>query len=390
MFEYRIPDINLILGRGAIRQLASVVKGFGEHALVVTGRASMKKLGILDRVLEDLRKVGVRVTHHGGVSPNPSVEIVDKGAAVAAEAGCDVVVGLGGGSAIDTAKAIAVMLAHPRASSIWDFSPTNQDPTPIESAFPIIAVPSTSGTGSHQTPYYVITNTGTGEKPGNGHRSIFPRLAIVDLDIVSSMPPQLTAETGFDVMAHALEGLVSANANDISDIHALTAIELVWTYLPRAYKNGDDEEARERMAIADSLAGWVLSVADTTLPHAISHPISGFYPGVSHGMSLAILTPAAMRFTIDRASQETLRRLGRAAERMGAGMGTGSAAHCLEQIQELLERIGLTKRLGDFGVEEGRINEVAESCLSAMSEDLDRSPVRPSFEEIVGLYREAL
>ena len=118
--------------------------------------------------------------------------------------------------------------------------PTNQDPTPIESAFPIIAVPSTSGTGSHQTPYYVITNTSTGEKPGNGHRSIFPCLAIVDLDIVSSMPPQLTAETGFDVMAHALEGLVSANANDISDIHALTAIELVWTYLPRAYKNGDE------------------------------------------------------------------------------------------------------------------------------------------------------
>jgi alcohol dehydrogenase class IV len=391
MFQYQAPKINLIFGYGALEKLPYEVKKLGKKAMIVTGKNSMKKLGFLDKAINELKKNNIDVTHFGEIEPNPTVIIIDKGARLAFQKNCDVIIGFGGGSSIDVAKAIAIMVAHPEAKSIWEFSPTNKNPKMISSAIPVIAVNSTSGTGSHLTPYYVITNSDTNQKPGNGHNSIFPKVSIVDLDVVSKMPPSLTAESGFDVMAHVMEGLISSNSTPFSNIYALEAIRLVWDYLPIAYNDGKQMEAREKMALADCLAGWVLTTADSELPHALGHPITGFYPKISHGMSLAIIMPSIIRFNIEHGSDRIIKSYCLAAEKMGAKCnfsGKKDALKAADKIEELLKNINLNKKLKEFNVKEENLSQMAKSCMETMFEDFKRAPFQPSIKDIYNIYKE--
>jgi len=392
MYRFQIPGVNLHFGQGAIDVLGFETKKLGHKCLLVTGRNSMRKLGVQDNALDLLRHAGIETVLFNGVEPNPTVQTVDQGARLALDHRVQVIVGLGGGSVIDTAKGIAIIAADPSASSIWDFSPTNKKPRTITRALPIVAITTTSGTGSHLTPYYVVSNTETYEKPGSGHPSVFPKCSIVDLEIIAKMPPLLTAETGFDVLTHALEGLVSSNSSPVSDVLALKAIELVYKYLPVAHKKGNDTEARQNMALADCLAGEVLSSADTVLGHAMSHAVSGRYHEISHGASLAALTPSVLRFTIENADNIVWEKYCSALRCIGTNITESTMANALRivsKVEGLIDQLGLKKNLKQIGVHYTDLEAMTSLCMQMMAEDIARGPVVPTEEEMLSLFKDS-
>jgi len=395
-FRYYLPANDIIFGSGSLSSVGVEAKRFGKKALLVTGKSSMKRLGFLEKCVDFLKKEGLEVEHYGEVISNPTVDIVNRGARIAIEKNCDVIIGFGGGSAIDTAKNIAVVAGHFEGKdiSIWEFSGAVENPRPITSkTLPVIAITSTSGTGSHVSRFAVVTNEKTREKMGILSPFICPKVSIVDIDIISCMPPSLTSKTGFDVMAHLTECLVSRRSNPITDFYCLKGVELVFEYLPRAYRNGEDLEARENMAIADTLAGWALVTSRPCLPHAMSHPVSAFYPEVDHGEALAALTCECMRFNIERGDEETVRKYCEIARIGGKNINSFTKEEALKSIdviKELLEKIDLNVRLRDFGVKEEDFEGMVRSAFSTMRGPIEANPVDVSDRDIIELYKKSM
>lgn len=291
-FTYRQPT-EIRFGPGRLAELGQVVAALGKRAVLVSVEPLGPLAAVLDRAKASLQDAGVAVAHFTGVVPNPTTDSVDAGAALAREFRADVVVGLGGGSSMDTAKAIAVGATHP--GSAWDYLFFKKPPTPA--TLPVVAVTTTSGTGSHVTQVAVMTEVRTHTKSAIYDPLVFPRVAIVDPDLATSVPAHVTASTGFDVMAHAFEAFIHVGGNAYADLMAVEALRLVRRHLPQAVRDGSDVEARRAMAWADTLAGLCIATAGVTLPHGIGMTIGGFAPHVMHGESLAVVYPEFMRFT---------------------------------------------------------------------------------------------
>ena len=396
IFRYFLPATDLIFGKGTLEYVGTETKRWGNRALVVTGRKSMEKLGFLQKVIDYLRERDLEVTHYGRVEPNPTVEIVNEGAEKALSNRCDVIVGLGGGSAMDTAKNIAVVAGHSKNGkvSIWEFAGVHKNPRQITpKTLPVVAITSTSGTGSHVSRFAVVTNPENNQKTGILSPLIFPKVSIVDLDVVSKMPPPLTARTGFDVMAHVMECFVSRKANPITDLYCLKAMELVSRYLLQAYRDGKNLPAREAMALADTSGGWALTTSRPVLPHALSHPVSAYYPEIDHGVALAALTPEIMRFNIQKGDEETVNKYCLAAKAMGKGVGSFNKKEALksvEAIEQLLEKIELNIGLKDLDVEEEKFEGMTESAFATMTGPIEANPVWVTKEDILELYRRTM
>jgi len=395
-FRYSLPATDLIFGKGSLERLGTEVRKIGKKALLVTGKKSMKRLGFLDKSCDSLEKNGLEVVYYEEVIPNPTVEVVDKGTEKAIDNGCDVVVGLGGGSAIDAAKNIAIAAGHFEGEkiSIWEFAGVHDKPRQITSkSLPVVAITSTSGTGSHVSRFAVVTNQKTREKIGIMSRFICPRLSIVDIDILSCMPPSLTAKTGFDALTHVMECFVSKRANPITDFTCLKAMKLIFNYLPRAYNKGDDMEAREAMALADTFAGWALITSRPILPHALSHPVSAFYPEIDHGVALGSLTPRIMRFNIERGDEGTVSKYCEIARMGGEKVVSCSKKEALKSVkavQELLEKIELNVTLKDLAVKEDSFEDMIESAFTTMKGPMEANPVSVTREDILNLYRKSM
>ncbi len=279
-FEFTLPA-KIIFGQGKINEIGKVSSGFGKKALLVCDPFCVSS-GLTEKMLKHLSASKIKTTVFDGVVPNPTTTSIEKGVAKARKGKCELIIGLGGGSSIDTAKAIAVGASHPEP--IWNYAISK---TPItEKTLPVIAITTTSGTGSHCTCFSVITNPETHQKPGMGSPYILPRLAIVDPELMLSMPKNLTAICGFDVFTHAVEAYTSNASNPMSDIFAEKAISLCCQYLPIAYKDGKNLEAREMMALADTYAGIAICHAVVSLGHVVAHVIGGHYPDISHGDAL--------------------------------------------------------------------------------------------------------
>lgn len=279
-FEFTLPR-KIVFGPGKISEAGKVTAGFGKKALLVCDPFCVSS-GLTGKVLQHLSDSKVKAIVFDGVVPNPTTTSIEKGVAKAIKGRCDVIIGLGGGSAIDTAKAIAVGAPHPEP--IWNYAIGKTPVTDI--TLPVIAITTTSGTGSQCTCFSVITNPETRQKPGMGSPHILPRVAIVDPELMFSMPKSLTAICGFDVFSHAVEAYTSNAANPMSDLFAEKAITLCCQYLPLAYKDGKNLEAREMMALADTYAGIAICHAVVSLGHVIAHVIGGHYPDISHGDAL--------------------------------------------------------------------------------------------------------
>lgn len=278
----------IFFGAGSLNQLGTAPLP-GSKALIVIGGTSVKRLGYLARVQALLTEQGVDSVVFDQIQPNPIVEHVMEAAAIAREAGCDFVIGLGGGSSMDSAKSIAVMATNP--GNYWDYIPEGSGkrlPVPNQ-PLPIVCITTTAGTGTEADPWTVITKEDTQEKIGFGYKGTFPTMSIVDPELMTTVPPTLTAYQGFDALFHAIEGYVANIASPMSDMFALQAIEYVCKYLPRAVANGDDLEARAYVALANTYSGFVESISCCTSEHSIEHALSAYHPALPHGAGLILI-----------------------------------------------------------------------------------------------------
>lgn len=287
-FQYYMPT-RILFGAGSVQKLAKA-KLPGKKALIITGGTSTTKLGYVDTVRSALQAGGVDSVVYDKVQPNPTLEGVEACAALCLAQGCDFVLGLGGGSAIDTAKATAVLATNP--GNYWDYiTGGTGGGKPLQHApLPIVAVTTTAGTGTEADPWSVITNGE--EKIGFGVDGTFPTLSVVDPELMSTVPAHLTAYQGFDALFHATEGYIANIANPISDMYALKSIQLIGKSLAKAVADGNDLEARADVALANTLSGFVESTSSCTSEHAIEHALSAYHPALPHGAGLIMLSVA--------------------------------------------------------------------------------------------------
>ena len=284
-FNFYMPS-RLIFGKGSLNNLHKQ-KFPGKKALIVA-EVFMKEIGYLKRLEEQLDKAEISYILFDKIVPNPIKEHVMEGAAMAKKEKCDFIIGMGGGSSVDSAKAIAIMSTND--GDFWDYMTrgTGKKKTVPNEPLPVVAISTTSGTGTEADPWMVITNGK--EKVGFGYDKTFPYLSIVDSELMKSIPPKLTAYQGFDALFHSTEGYINKIANEMSDLFALKSIELIGKSLAKAVANGEDEEARESVAMASALSGIVQSISDCTAEHSIEHGLSAFYPKLEHGAGLIAIS----------------------------------------------------------------------------------------------------
>ena len=298
-FNQFIPT-QILFGRNQLSKLHEQNLPGKKALLVISRGKSARANGYLDRTQQQLLLAGVESVVFDKVESNPTKSTVMEGGRAAREHACDFIVALGGGSCIDAAKAIAVMATND--GDFWDYVATgtgkgkkvNSDPLPI------VAITTTAGTGSEADPGAVISNEETQEKTGFRHPLFFPRLAVVDPELMRTVPPFMTACQGFDALFHSVEGYVSNGVNLMSDMYAITAIRNIGRYLARAVKNGDDMEARERVAFGNTLSSTVMCVGRCTSEHALEHAMSAFHPGLPHGAGLILISKAYYTHLIRR------------------------------------------------------------------------------------------
>lgn len=377
-FSYFAPT-EIVFGCGKVDTIGEQTARFGKSALLVTVPEFPAVANLYTRVKKNLIDAGLKVSHYDGVIPNPTTDVVTAGAAIAKAEKVDVVVGLGGGSSIDTAKAIAVEATHP--GTAWDYLHYTEGPT--EKTLPIIAIGTTAGTGSQTTPCAVITNSAKKDKSAIWHKNIFPRVAIVDPEVTSTMPKSVTAQTGFDAFCHNFEAYLSVNTNPLVEAMALDAIERVVKYLPQAIEDGFNMEARSQMAWADTLGGLTNASAGVTLPHGLGMQIGGHCPHVTHGQALAVMYPAFTRYTWS-AAPEKFAKVGRIFNPSLESESENVAAEgCCEAIDTFLRKIGLYITFADLSVTEQDLQEIAD-CGQVLG-DYKNNPRIASIDEMYEL-----
>lgn len=353
-FNYYQPT-EIIFGSGKVSEIGVKAAKFGKNCLLVTVPEFPAVAPLYKRVKGYLIEAGISVAHFDGVVPNPTTDIVTAGTNIAKETKAEVIIGLGGGSSMDTAKAIAVETSHP--GTAWDYLYYKTPPT--KNTLPIIAVTTTSGTGSQTTPCAVITKTDVRDKSAIWHPNIFAKVAIIDPELMLTLPKEITAMTGFDAFAHNFEAYISNGTNPYVETIALEGIKLIVKHLPIVLKDGLNMDAREAMAWADTLGGLSISSAGVTLPHGIGMQISGHCPNVTHGQSLAVSYPEFTRYTYKWAIEKFAivgRILSTELEKLS---DEDAAGKLCEEVDNFLKEIGMWVSFKDLNVTKGEIRNIA-------------------------------
>ena len=349
-------------GLGRVQELGQIAIQYGTKVLLVTTPASIPALKQqYERVIQILEAAGLSVSHFDQVIPNPTVEVITAGAQMAKISGADVIIGLGGGSSLDAAKAISVVATH--EGTAWDYLFYKTPQPDASKLLPVIAVSTTSGTGSQVTQVSVITNTEKRDKSAMYNNILYPKVAIVDPELMISVPKFVTATTGFDVLCHAFESTINPGTGAYVDQLAWEAISIVVENLPKLLSNLEDMDAREKMAWADTLAGLCIANAGVTLPHGMGMAISGMYPNVAHGESLAIVYPAFTRFTWKSAIPQ-FSRLARILNPELKSVSNEPAAEAsVDLMDKFLQKIGLWTGLEEKGMPASEIEALARQCM---------------------------
>ncbi len=381
-FGNHVPT-EIVFGSGTLATVGNTVARFGSRCLLVTGPKTGSVNSYLPRLIAYLEDAGVTVAHFDGVIPNPTTDTMSVGAQMAVEHRADVVLGVGGGSSMDAAKAIAVEATHD--GGCWDYL-FYRDVAPTEKTLPVIAVSTTSGTGSQVTQVSVVTHTETRDKSALYNSLLFPRVAIVDPELMLSVPRHVTACTGFDTFTHAFESAIHVNTSEEIVSMAWEAISLVVTHLPAALKDGANIEARSALAHADTLAGICIATVGVTLPHGIGMAIGGMYPHIAHGEALALNYPAFTRFTYASAVG-SFARLGRLfnPELESVNDVTAAQRSC-EELDEFLREIGLWMSLEEKRVPQEELRALAQQCR--VLPDYLNNPRIASEEEMLQLIQD--
>ena len=382
-FTYHVPT-KVLFGYGQLRNLHKEQLPGKKALIVISKDNTMRQFGYLDRLTEQLDLAGVEYAVYDEIMPNPDLEQIDNGAAIGKANGCDFTIGLGGGSSMDASKAIAIMLTNP--GSYWDYmgsSMGGKKPLPNRPA-PIVCVTTTAGTGSEVDAWVVVSNAKTNEKVAYGTEGVtHPVIAVVDPELMMSVPPRLTAYQGFDVFFHAAESVISRVQHDVGEMFAMKAIEMVAKYLPTCVKDGSNKEAREKVAIANSLASYIML---TTSEHSMEHVLSAYHPTLAHGAGLLLICEAYFGFFIERHVCDD--RFIKMAKIMGID-DADKAEDFLLALRKLKEECGVAElKMSDFGIEESELEMFAENVQKMDPKDkADPLPLGPA--DFLEMYRKS-
>ncbi len=374
-FQYYLP-VNLLFGCKKADLLGTEVKKYGTRALLVTGKGSTKKTGLLDRSIQRLEEAGVKAFVFDKVTPNPLSDTVYDGLAQVKEKECDVIVALGGGSIIDCAKAIAFAACN--EGDIFDYIYGKKQG---DKALPLVAVPTTCGTGSEGNCFAVLTNPETKDKKSLRNIVSVPKVSIIDPELMTTMPDHVAASVMFDALCHNMEAYIVKTTQPLVEMQALYAMNLLGKNMVKAYKNHEDMDAWSAVTLASTLGGMCINMAGVGAPHGMEHPASGL-KNIMHGRGLAALAPVIYRESIDDAPEKFAE--------ISKILGGTSAGDFVENLDYLLESLDLKTTLSKEGIEEKDIEWMTENCLKVSVPAMNAHPKHFSREEIKELYYKAL
>lgn len=389
-FNFNNPT-NLIFGSGKLnelgRQIAARRKNgtLGKKALLLTSNGkSTKANGSFDRVMEQLREAGVEVSVCSRIMENPLKDTVMEAAAFAKENNCDFIVALGGGAVLDSAVAVSAMATNP--SDLWDYvnGGTGKGQPLVNPGLPIVTIATSSGTGSEINCWGVISNPDTNEKIGFGYPELVPVLAIVDPELMKTVPPRYTAYQGFDALFHNTEVMISNGVNILSEVIALSAIESIAKYLPRAVKDGNDLEAREQVAYGSTIAGITMQLTSTTAQHSMEHAMSAYHHNLPHGAGLIMISKAFAEFFIEKhACDEQFVKMARV-------MGIPDAdkpEDFITALMQLQKECGVDDlKMSDYGFTPEESMTLAVNARETMGGLFLANPCEMTDEECAGIF----
>lgn len=369
-------------GCDAISKLPETVQGLGGAKVFLVVDPGLKTAGIVDRITAIFDGVKMPYFVYDHVDPEPGLGLADKGTALAKKHKCDCVVGVGGGSAMDVAKAVSILLTN--GGKAEDYLGLGK----IKKAgAPKIMVPTTAGTGAEVTFTAVFINEKTRSKAGMNGDPLYPDAAILDPALTISMPPQVTAATGIDAFTHALEAFVSTQAHRISDMYALEAMSLISQNLAKAYTHGGNLEARSAMLLGSLLGGKALATAGVGLVHAMAYPLGGMF-GIPHGLANAVLLPYVVSYNIISSPE----KYAEVAAIMGydvEGMPLREAAQvAVEAVYAQNADVGIPPTLADIGIKKTKISEMAKIALT-VTRPVENNPRKPNLEDVIRIYHTA-
>ena len=360
-------------GIGGIKNLKEIK---GKKAVIVTGNGSMKKAGYLDKVINILKTAGIDSAVFEGVEPDPSIETVMKGVKIFNKEQPDLIIGLGGCSAIDAAKIMWVFYEYPDTKFEDIIPPFTIKPLRNKATF--IAIPSTSGTGTEVTCVAVITDRNKGVKYPVVSHEICPDIAIVDGDLCKSMPPNVTANTGIDALSHDCEAFVSTLADNYTDALAAESVKMIFQNLPKAYNNSNDMKARQAMHDASCLAGMSFTNAILGIIHSMAHQLGGMF-GVPHGCANAMLMPNVIRY--NSKSTDKYRYLAQIFEKK-------TAEDFAQKVEKLRKDVGIKDNLKEYGIEkniwEEKLDIIAYNAINDPC--TGTNPRKPTLKDIKKIY----
>ena len=385
-FDFNNPT-KILFGSGKLNELGSQPLPGKKALLLMSGGKSAKVSGAYDRTLEQLRKAGVEVTEFAKVMENPVKEMEMEGAAFAKENGCDFIVALGGGAVLDSAVAVAAMATNP--GDLWDYvnGGTGKGQPLVNPGLPIVAITLTAGTGSEVNCWGVISNLETKEKIGFGYQELTPVLAVVDPELMKTVPAKYTAYQGFDALFHNTEVMMSNGVNILSETIALSAIENIANYLPRAVKDGNDLVAREHIAYGSTMAGIAMQLTSTTAQHSMEHAMSAYHHNLPHGAGLIMISVEFARYFIERhACDEQLIKMARV-------MGMPNAdkpEDFITALQQLQKDCGVDDlKMSDYGIQKDECMTLAVNARETMGGLFLANPCPMSDEECAGIFEKA-
>ena len=370
-------------GAGSRKVIAEEVAKRGyKKALIVTDK-DLIKFGVADQVIAVLKDANIPYEIFDEVKPNPTVKNVKAGIAAFQAAGADFMIAIGGGSSMDTSKAIGIIINNPEFSDVVSLEGVANTK---KKSVPVIALPTTAGTAAEVTINYVITDEENVKKMVCVDPNDIPTLAIIDPELMLSMPRGLTASTGMDALTHAIEGLITLGAWEMSDMFETKAIEMIAKWLPKAVENPSDIEARDGMATAQYIAGMAFSNVGLGLVHGMAHPLGAYYD-IPHGVANALLLPFVMEYNKE-AAKAKYRTI---AEAMGvdtSSMSDDEAADAaVKAVKDLAIRVRIPQHLSEIGVPESGLPTLAQAAFNDVCTPGD--PRQTNVEEILAIYKKA-
>lgn len=375
IFNYNLP-VNLIFGKGRVSECGEIAARYGKKALIVTGKSSTKKSGLLDRVIGYLKSAGVEAEVFDKVSQNPLTTTAKEGALIAREEWCSMVIGLGGGSIMDCAKAIAFLSVNDGDINDYIFNRISGD-----KALPLILIPTTCGTGSEGNGFAVLTNPDNGDKKSLRTNAIIANASIIDSELMRTMPKHILSSVGFDALCHSMEAFVSKISQPLTDMMSVEAMTLMGKYLTEVYDGSEDDDAWDAVTWASTLGGMVINTAGVTLPHGMEHPASGL-KNIVHGRGLAALTPVITQRSVSYAPEKY--------SIISKCLGGSSEKDCADVIRKLLEKIDLVTTLGEQGITEDDIPWMVENCFKVSAAGIANHPVVMDRAGVEEIYRAAI